>query len=54
MQDYDKISKQARTGAVIRKTVIYTLLSIWGIIVLFPFYWMILTSFKSYGSYNSE
>ncbi len=54
MQDYDKISKQAKTGAVIRKTVIYTLLSIWGIIVLFPFYWMILTSFKSYGSYNSE
>lgn len=54
MQDYDKISKQAKTGAVIRKTVIYTLLSVWGIIVLFPFYWMILTSFKSYGSYNSE
>lgn len=54
MQDYDKISKQVKAGAVIRKTVIYTLLSIWGIIVLFPFYWMILTSFKSYGSYNSE
>ena len=54
MQDYDRISKQAKTGAIIRKTVIYTLLSIWGIIVLFPFYWMILTSFKSYGSYNSE
>jgi multiple sugar transport system permease protein len=54
MQDYDRISKQAKTGAVIRKTVIYTLLSVWGIIVLFPFYWMILTSFKSYGSYNSE
>ncbi|SFU72679.1 multiple sugar transport system permease protein [Butyrivibrio sp. INlla21] len=29
-------------------------LSLWGIIVLFPFYWMILTSVKSYGSYNSE
>ncbi|MDE6688120.1 MAG: carbohydrate ABC transporter permease, partial [Lachnospiraceae bacterium] len=27
---------------------------VWGIIVLFPFYWMILTSFKSYGEYNSE
>ncbi len=54
MQDYDKISKQARTGTVIRKTVTYTLLTLWGLIVLFPFYWMILTSFKSYGSYNSE
>ena len=54
MQDYDKISRQAKTGAVIRKTVTYTLLGFWGLIVLFPFYWMILTSFKSYGSYNSE
>ena len=32
----------------------YTLLSIWGLIVLFPFYWMILTSLKSYGAYNGE
>ncbi|MBQ7671186.1 MAG: carbohydrate ABC transporter permease [Clostridia bacterium] len=34
--------------------VIYFFLSVWGIIVLFPFYWMILTSFKSYGEYSSE
>jgi multiple sugar transport system permease protein len=32
----------------------YLLLSVWAIIVLFPFYWMVLTSVKSYGSYNSE
>ncbi len=32
----------------------YFLLTIWAIIVLFPFYWMILTSLKSYGSYNNE
>lgn len=32
----------------------YLLLTLWGIIVLFPFYWMILTSVKTYGSYNSE
>ncbi len=38
----------------IRKTVIYTLLSVWAIVVLFPFYWMVLTSVKSYGAYNSE
>ena len=30
------------------------LLSIWGLMVLFPFYWMLLTSVKSYNSYNSE
>lgn len=54
MQDYDKISANAKRSASIRKTIIYTLLAVWGLIVLFPFYWMILTSFKSYGDYNSE
>lgn len=37
-----------------RKVLTYALLIIWGLIVLFPFYWMVLTSFKSYGSYNAE
>ncbi len=41
-----------------RKTALniftYTVLTLWGIMVLFPFYWMILTSVKSYSSYNSE
>ncbi len=36
------------------KPFIYAMLAIWGVIVLFPFYWMILTSVKSYASYNSE
>ncbi|MBQ9483155.1 MAG: carbohydrate ABC transporter permease [Ruminiclostridium sp.] len=34
--------------------LIYVLLSVWAIMVIFPFYWMLLTSVKSYGSYNSE
>lgn len=38
----------------IRKTITYILLSMWAVIVLFPFYWMILTSLKSYSTYNSE
>ena len=33
---------------------IYIFLAVWALIVLFPFYWMVLTSFKSYGAYNSE
>ena len=45
-------------AAVIRrnigKSAVYTMLGIWALIVIFPFYWMILTSFKTYGSYNSE
>ncbi len=30
------------------------MLTLWAVAVLFPFYWMILTSFKSYGAYNAE
>ena len=52
--DYEKIEKRARIGNGIRKIVTYVLLSIWAILVLFPFYWMVLTSVKSYGAYNSE
>lgn len=32
----------------------YIFLTFWALVVLFPFYWMILTSLKSYGAYNSE
>ena len=28
-------------------------LILWAVIVLFPFYWMVLTSFKDYGAYLS-
>ncbi len=38
----------------VKKIVIYALLSVWALVVLFPFYWMLLTSVKSYGAYNSE
>lgn len=39
---------------VFKKVCTHVFLAIWAIIVLFPFYWMVLTSLKSYGSYNSE
>ena len=52
--DYEKIEKSARTGNRVRKTITYILLTLWGLVVLFPFYWMILTSVKDYGAYNSE
>ena len=51
---YEKIKRSAAARARVRTTVTYVLLTIWGLIVLFPFYWMILTSLKSYSSYNSE
>lgn len=52
--DFEKIEKRARVGERLRKTGVYTLLVFWGLMVLFPFYWMLLTSVKSYGAYNSE
>ena len=30
------------------------MLTLWAFLVLFPFYWMILSSVKSYGAYNAE
>ena len=42
--------KSSRVGLAL----IYLFLVIWAIIVLFPFYWMILTSVKSFAAYNSE
>ena len=39
---------------VIVKVLVWTLLIVCAIAVLFPFYWMILSSVKSFGSYNAE
>lgn len=52
--NYAKLSKASKTRSTIAKICTYFLLTVWGLIVLFPFYWMVLTSVKSYGSYNSE
>jgi multiple sugar transport system permease protein len=52
--DYAKIEKQARIRSRVRSTVVHILLSLWAVIVLFPFSWMVLTSVKSYSAYNSE
>ena len=42
--------KNSRVG----RFLIYLFLVIWAVVVLFPFYWMILTSLKSFAAYNSE
>ena len=39
---------------LLKKICIHVFLAFWALVVLFPFYWMVLTSFKRYGSYNSE
>lgn len=52
--NYEKIEKAAARRKRLLRTVTYVLLTFWAIMVLFPFYWMVLTSVKSYGAYNSE
>ena len=52
--DYERIERRARAGERTRKTVTYALLTLWALIVLFPFYWMLLSSVKSYSAYNAE
>lgn len=52
--DYEKIEKTAKVRRKLGRAAVYTLLAVWALVVLFPFYWMVLTSVKSYGSYNSE
>ncbi len=52
--NYDKIEKNEKMHKRILNIVIYVFLALWAVMVLFPFYWMILTSVKGYGAYNSE
>ncbi len=52
--NYDTIEQAARRRDKIRKIITYTLLTLWALIVLFPFYWMLLSSVKSYSAYNGE
>ena len=52
--DFDKIERAVRVRGALSNAVLYILLTLWALMVLFPFYWMILTSLKSYSAYNSE
>ncbi len=52
--DYMRIERNTKIKKGVAGTVRMILLALWAIIVLFPFYWMILTSLKGYGAYNSE
>lgn len=52
--DYTKMERSSQIRSRIGSAVIYFFLTVWAILVLFPFYWMVLTSVKGYGAYNSE
>ncbi|MBQ7152424.1 MAG: carbohydrate ABC transporter permease [Clostridia bacterium] len=52
--EYGREGAKIRVLGTVRKVFTYAGLSLWGLVVLFPFYWMILTSLKNYGAYTSE
>ena len=54
LTDYGHVEKAARVRGAVGKGTVYVLLSLWALLVLFPFYWMLLTSVKPLGAYNAE
>ena len=52
--DFDRIERRAAARRRAFQAADYLLLTLWGVMVLFPFYWMLLSSLKSYGAYNAE
>ena len=53
-QQVQTIERESMIRNRLREVLRYLFLILWAVLVLFPFYWMILTSVKSYSAYNSE
>lgn len=54
LSEYRAKELHAKKRRKVLKVITYIFLAVWAVAVLFPFYWMILTSIKSYSSYNAE
>ena len=52
--DFDLIERRTARKKVLVRTADYLMLTLWALMVLFLFYWMLLTSVKSYSTYNAE
>ncbi len=52
--DVQKLKKEAQIKNIVRYIVIYLFLVICAFIVIFPFYYMIITSFKSFKEFTNE
>ena len=52
--DFEKDGRRQLCRKTALKTFIYVCLGFWALLVLFPFYWMILSSFKDYRDYSAE
>ncbi len=54
LTDFDAEARRSKIKQRALDITVYAILGIWALCVLFPFYYMLLTSVKSYGAYNSE
>ncbi|WP_151076377.1 carbohydrate ABC transporter permease [Flintibacter sp. KGMB00164] len=52
--DFERLQRRALRRKRILRLLTYLPLGVWAVVVLFPFYWMLLTSVKDYGAYNAE
>ncbi len=50
----NKLQSGVQRRGRIGKILVYVLLTVWALIVLFPFYWMILSSLKTTNAYDTE
>ena len=51
---FDAVERRAEVRRKTMLTLAYILLAVWAVAVIFPFYWMILSSVKTYAAYNGE
>lgn len=52
VRDMDKVKKLQRVGKIVGLVLLYLFLGIMALIVLFPFYWMIISSLKTLDEYR--
>lgn len=50
----DKVAKRQKVVKIITQIFLYLFLTIMAIIVIFPFYWMIISSLKTQSEYNTK
>ena len=53
-RDMQKVTSKQRVGKIVGQTLTYAFLIIMAIIVIFPFYWMLISSVKSLPEYNAN
>ena len=54
MENIQKVKRSSKVKNTIYKVLIYTFLVICAVAVLFPFYWMVITSIKDRAVFNAE